>query len=191
MLPEDSKTLNSVTTDLLTLEQMITIFENTEGPEARTAVADAVMARVADELGTPIVTAQDVADIYAGEKYIPADRPWAVPTDWLWNAMVDMVDQTRNAYPWATMTRIVVAMRDTKRENVAALCGECAAYIVNGETPYDDDDAAALAAFVGEHNWMHSGSAPADELYGEQCECCGAEFWDQPRIEVFEHGEDD
>lgn len=178
MLPEDPKTLNAVPTDQLALEQMITIFENTEGPEARTAVADAVTARVADELGTPIVTAQDIADIYAGEKYIPADKPWAVPTDWLWNAMVD---QTRNAYPWATMTRIVVAMRDTKRENIAA-------YVVNSETPYDDDDAARLAEFVGEHNWLHSGSAPADELYGE---CCGAEFRDRAQCEVFEHGADD
>lgn len=191
MLPEDPKTLDGVPTDLLTLEQMIIIFENTEGPKARTAVADAALARVADELGTPIVTAQDIADIYAGEKYVPADKPRAVPTDWLWGAMVGMVDQTRNAYPWATMTRIVVTMRDTARENVAALCGECAACIANGETPYDDDDAARLADFVGEHNWLHSGSAPADELYGECCACCGAEFWDQPQLEVFEHGADD
>lgn len=187
MLTEDPKTLNNVPTDLLTLEQMIAVFENTEGPEARTAVADAVMARVADELGTPIVTVQDLADIYTGEKYIPADKPWAVPTDWLWNAMVDMVDQTRNAYPWATMTRIVVTMQNTVRADVAALCGECSAYIANGETPYDDDDAAALAAFVGEHIWAHSGSVPAEELYGEQCECCGAEFWDLAQIEVWEH----
>lgn len=60
MLTEDPKTLNNVPTDLLTLEQMIAVFENAEGPEARTAVADAVLARVADEIGTPIVTAQDL-----------------------------------------------------------------------------------------------------------------------------------
>ena len=191
MLPEDPKTLNAVPTDLLTLEQMCTIFENAEGPEARTAVASAVMARVADELGTPIVTAQDLSDIYAGEKYIPADKPWEVPTDWLWETMVDMVDQARNAYPWASTTRIVVAMRDTTRANTAALCGECAACIANGETPCDDDDAAAMRRFVGEHIWAHSGSVPVEELYGEQCECCGAKFWDQSQIEVFEHSEDD
>lgn len=191
MLPEDPKTLDGVPTDLLTLEQMIIVFENTEGPEARTAVADAVMARVADELGTPIVTAQDIADIYAGEKYISADKPWAVPTDWLWSAMVDMVAQARSAYPWATMTRIVATMRDTVRANTAALCGECSACIANGETPYDDDDAARLTDFVGEHNWVHAGSVPAEELYGECCECCGAEFWDQAQCEVFEHGADD
>lgn len=188
MLPEGPKALNNVPTDLLALEQMCAVFESIEGPEARTAVASAVMARVADELGTPIVTAQDLSDIYAGEKCVPADKPWAVPTNWLWETMVDMVDQVRNAHPWATMTRIVVTMRDTERANTAALCGECAACIVNSETPYDDDDAARLAEFVGEHNWMHSGSVPADGLYGECCECCGAEFWDQPRIEVFEHG---
>lgn len=187
MLTEDPKTLDSVPTDLLTLEQMIAVFENTEGPGARTAVAGAVMARVADELGTPIVTAQDLADIYAGEKYVPAGKPWAIPTDYLWEAMVDMVDQARNAYPWATMTRIVVTMRDTVRANVSALCGECSAHLANGETPYDDDDAAALSRFVGEHNWLHAGSAPAEELYGECCECCGAEFWDQAQIEVWEH----
>lgn len=187
MLTEDPKTLNGVPTDLLTLEQMIAVFESTEGSEARTAVADAVLARVADELGTPIVTAQDLADIYAGEKYIPADKPWAVPTDYLWEAMVDMVDQTRNAYPWATMTRIVVTMRDTVRANVAALCGECSACIANSERPYDDDDDAVLTAFVGEHDWVHAGSVPAEELYSECCECCGAEFWDLAQIEVWEH----
>ena len=187
----DAKTYIAMPIENLTLEGVLDAFAAEEDRERRVTYAEAICLILSEHLRRTIVTADDIAHVIAQD----SGRDVAlVPTDWAWEHCVDAVDAIRSAYPYADMTPIVVTSRDVTIDRTATLCFECTAYLMNGERPDAELDAADAAwaadldAFEasadGKGTWMHAGTTPAD--YCHTCECCGQEAWDWATAEIWE-----
>ena len=187
----DAKTYITIPVENLTLEGVLDAFAAEEDQERRITYAEAACLILTEHMRRTVITADDIAHVIAQES--GRDEKY-VPTNWAWDQCVDAVDVIRSAYPYADMTPMVVTSRDVTLNRTAALCGECAAFIVNGERPDGDlgPDEAAWAADLdafeasaeGRGTWMHAGTTPAD--YTHTCECCGKEAWDWTTAEIWE-----
>ena len=111
-------------------------------------------------------------------------------TEQLWDAAADAEHRIREHYPWADMLDHVVLPYDTRDDEIVILCGECTAWITNGERPDDEDYAAALDAVdcdvraderapLAPRLRMHYGMIEAENTDGV-CECCDRDLYDAP-----------
>ena len=110
--------------------------------------------------------------------------------EYLWDAAADAERRLQEHYPHADMSDHVVLPYDTRDDEIAILCGECSAWITNGERPDDEDYAAALDAVdrdvreaerapLGPRLRMSYGMIEADATNGV-CECCDRDLYDAP-----------
>lgn len=110
--------------------------------------------------------------------------------EYLWDAAADAERRLQEHYPHADMSDHVVLPYDTRDDEIAILCGDCTAWITNGERPDDEDYAAALDAVdrdvreaerapLSPRLRMHYGMIEADATDGV-CECCDADLFDAP-----------
>lgn len=108
----------------------------------------------------------------------------------LWDAACDAEHRLQEHYPHADMFERLVLPYDTQDQEIAILCGECTAWITNGERPDDGDYAAALDAMdsdvraaerapLSPRLRMHYGMIEADATSGV-CECCERDLFDSP-----------
>ena len=114
----------------------------------------------------------------------------AVDPEYVWRAAADAERRLQEHYPHADMSDYVVLPYDTRDDEIAILCGECTAWIINGERPDDGDYAAALDAVdrdvreaerapLAPRLRMHYGMIEADATDGV-CECCDRDLYDAP-----------
>ena len=117
------------------------------------------------------------------------DDAAADPQD-LWDAAADAEHRLQEHYPWADMYDHVVLPYDTRDDEIVILCGECTAWLANGERPDDGDYAAALDAMdsdvraaerapLSPRLRTHYGMIEADATNGV-CECCDRDLYDSP-----------
>lgn len=108
----------------------------------------------------------------------------------LWDAACDAERRLQEHYPHADMAEHVVLPYDARDDEIAILCGECTAWITNGERPDDGDYAAALDAVdsdvraaerapLSPRLRMHYGMIEAENTDGV-CECCYRDLYDAP-----------
>ena len=108
----------------------------------------------------------------------------------LWDAACDAGRRLQAHYPAADMSDHVVLPYDTRDDEIAILCGECTAWLANGERPDDGDYAAALDAMdsdvraaerppLSPRLRMYYGMIEADAADGV-CECCERDLFDSP-----------
>ena len=186
------KTIIPMPIENLTLEGVLDAFAAEEDRERRITYAEAACIILTEHMRRTVITADDITHVIASESGRDEND---VPTDWAWDLCVDCVDAIRSAYPYADATPMVVTSRDVTLDHTATLCGECSSYLLNGERPDAELDAAeaawardldAFEAFAdGVGTWMHAGTTPATYCYS--CECCGSEAWDWPTAEIWEH----
>ena len=108
----------------------------------------------------------------------------------LWDAACDAEHRLQEHYPHADMFERLVLPYDTQDQEIAILCGECTAWITNGERPDDGDYAAALDAMdsdvraaerapLSPRLRMRYGLIEAEHTEGI-CECCERDLFDSP-----------
>jgi len=108
----------------------------------------------------------------------------------LWDAAADAEHRIREHYPWADLMDYVVLPYDTRADEIAILCGECTAYLMNAERPddiaytallddFDRDIHAAEQAPCAPRLRMHYGMIEAEHTEGI-CAVCERDLFDSP-----------
>lgn len=156
-------------------------------PDAAAKAASLLLRAIGERAwDTPIITgATCTVALAAGPTYGPAMTP-----ETLWDAAADAEHRLREHYPWADMYDHIVLPYDTRDAEIAILCGECTAWITNGERPDDGDYAAALDAVdsdvraaerapLAPRLRMHYGMIEAENTDGV-CGCCERDLYDSP-----------
>lgn len=138
--------------------------------------------------GSHIITGATCAVALAAGSDLTGDAA-GDPQD-LWDAARDAEHRLQEHYPAADMSEHLVLPYDTRDDEIAILCGECTAWITNGERPDDGDYAAALDAVdcdvraaerapLSPRLRMHYGVIEAENTDGI-CECCEWDLFDSP-----------
>lgn len=182
-----------VSTEDLPIDTLIKWFREQDAhttPDAAAKAADMLLRQIADRaLDTHIITGDACAVALAASHALRDGGPAADP-EYLWDAAADAEHRIREHYPHADMLDYVVLPYDTRAEEIAILCGECTAWITNGERPDDADYAAALNAVdrdvraaerapLSPRLRMHYGVIEAQHTDGV-CECCDRDLYDAP-----------
>lgn len=180
-----------VSADDLPLDVIIDFYRAQEQstPDAAADAAALLLRQIGDRaLDSRIITGGACAVALAASGALRAAGP-AVDPEYVWSAAADAEHRIRKHYPWADMQEYVVLPYDTRAEEIAILCGECTAWITNGERP-DDGDYAALdnmdrdvreaeRAPLAPRLRMHYGVIAAEHTDGV-CECCDRDLYDSP-----------
>ena len=158
-------------------------------PDAAKAAA-LLLRQIGDRaLDTRIITGGACAVALAAGHALRDGGP-AVDPEYVWSAAADAEHRIREHYPWADMQEYVVLPYDTRSDEIVILCGECSAWITDGERPDDEDYAAALDAVdcdvraaerapLAPRMRMHYGRIEAEHT-GGACECCDRDLFDSP-----------
>ena len=157
-------------------------------PDAAAKAADLLLSQIGERAQTHVITGADCAYALAAGSDLTDDA--ATTPDDLWDAAADAEHRIREHCPWADMMVYLVLPYDTKADEIAALCGECTAYITNAERPDDDaytallddfdrDIHAAEQAPCAPRLRMHYGMIEAEHTDGV-CECCERDLFDSP-----------
>lgn len=159
-------------------------------PDAAAKAASLLLRTIGDRaLDARIITGGACAVALAAGHALRDDGP-ALDPEYVWNAAADAEHRLQEHCPWADMQEYVVLPYDTRAEEITILCGECTAWITNGERPDDDDYAAALddvdrdvreaeRAPLAPRLRMHYGMIEAENTDGV-CECCDRDLYDSP-----------
>ena len=159
-------------------------------PDAAASAASLLLRQIGDRaLDSRIITGGACAVALAAGHALRDGGP-AVAPERVWDAAADAEHRIREHYPWADLMDYVVLPYDTRAEEIAILCGECTAWITNGERPDDADYAAALdnmdrdvreaeRAPLAPRLRMHYGLIEAEHTDGV-CECCDRDLYDAP-----------
>ena len=126
----------------------------------------------------------------AQDTHIITGESCAVDPEYVWSAAADAEHRIREHYPWADMQEYLVLPYDTRSDEIMVLCGECSAWITNGERPDEKNYAAALDAVdcdvraaerapLAPRLRMHYGMIEAEHT-GGVCECCDCNLYDAP-----------
>lgn len=181
-----------VSADDLPLDVIIDWFRDQERttPDAAADAASLLLRQIGDRaLDSRIITGGACAVALAAGHALRDGGP-AVDPEYVWDAAADAEHRIREHYPWADMLDYVVLPYDTRAEETAILCGECTAWIADGERPDDGDYAAALdnvdrdvreaeRAPLAPRLRMHYGMIEAEHTDGV-CECCDRDLYDSP-----------
>lgn len=152
------------------------------------AAADAAalfLRALGERADTHVITGADCAYVLAtGATF---SGPTAGPST-IWEAAADAEHRLCEHYPWADMQDYLVLPYDTKAEEIAAVCSECTAFLVNAERPDDPAYRAALDAFDSDpaatpdrapRLRMHYGMISAEHTEGV-CAVCEHCLYDGP-----------
>lgn len=181
-----------VSAEDLPLDTIIEWFREQEQttPDAAAEAASLLLRQIGDRaLDTHIITGGACAVALVAGHALRDGGPAADP-EYVWDAAADAEHLLQEHYPWADMYDHVVLPYDTRAEEITILCGECTAWITNGERPDDSDYAAALDAVdrdvraaerapLSPRLRMHYGMIEAENTDGV-CECCDRDLYDAP-----------
>lgn len=156
-------------------------------PAAATDAAHLLLAQIGERAETHVITGADVTYALAAGSDLTYALAAADSED-VWDAATDAQRRLREHYPHADMSDYLVLPYDTKADEIAALCGECTAYITNAERP-DDPAYTALLDDFDRDICPESGCAPRLRMcYGVieaehtegACAVCERDFFDSP-----------
>ena len=150
-------------------------------PGAAAQAAALLLAQIGERAQTHVITGAAITHALASSDDAAAD-----PEN-IWEAACDAEHRICEHYPFADMADYLVLPYDTRADEIAALCGECTAYITNAERPDDGAYAAALndfdrdihAAEQAPRLRMHYGLIEAEHT-GGVCSVCGRDLFDSP-----------
>ena len=155
-------------------------------PDAAARAAALLLSQIGERSGTHVITGADCAYALAAGSNL--DDAATTPEN-LWDAAADAVLRIREHYPWADMMDHLVLPYETRADEIAALCGECTAYITNAERPddartallddFDRDIHAAEQAPCAPRMRMYYGLIEAEHTEG-QCAVCERDLFDSP-----------
>lgn len=114
-------------------------------PDAASKAAQLLLSQIGERSSTHVITGADCAYALAAGSDLTDDA--ATTPENLWDAAADAEHRIREHYPWADMMDHLVLPYETRADEIAALCGECTAYITNAERPDDDAYARLLDDF--------------------------------------------
>ena len=157
-------------------------------PGAAARAAALLLAQIGERADTHVITGADVAYALAAGSELSDDAS-ADPED-VWDTATDARRRLCEHYPAADMADYLVLPYDTRADEIAALCGEGTAYVVNAERPDDDayvrllddfdrDIHADKQAPYAPRLRMHYGMIEAEHTEGV-CAVCERDLFDSP-----------
>ena len=156
-------------------------------PDAAAKAAALLLSQIGERSGTHVITGADCAYALAAGSELSDDA--ATTPENLWDAAADAEHRIREHYPWADMMDHLVLPYDTRADEIAALCGECTAYITNAERPddaytallddFDQDIHADEQAPYAPRLRMYYGMIEAEHTEG-RCAVCERDLFDSP-----------
>lgn len=157
-------------------------------PDAAARAAALLLSQIGERSSTHVITGADCAYALAAGSNLDDDA--ATTPENLWDAAADAEHRIREHYPWADMMDHLVLPYETRADEIAALCGECTAYITNAERPDDDAYTALLDDFDRDIHAaeqvpyaprlrMYYGVIEAEHTEG-QCAVCERDLFDSP-----------
>lgn len=157
-------------------------------PDAAARAAALLLSQIGERSGTHVITGADCAYALAAGSG-PTDDAATTP-EILWDAAADAEHRIREHRPWADMMDYRVLPYDTRADEIAALCGECTAYLTNAERPDDEDYAALIDDFDRDiHETEQAPCAPRLRMYYGMieaehtegiCAVCERDLFDAP-----------
>ena len=114
-------------------------------PDAAARAAALLLSQIGERSSTHVITGADCAYALAAGSNLDDDA--ATTPENLWDAAADAEHRIREHQPWADMMDHLVLPYETRADEIAALCGECSAYLSNAERPDDDAYTALLDDF--------------------------------------------
>lgn len=154
--------------------------------DAAALAAALLLSQIGERSSTHVITGADCAYALAAGSELSDDA--ATAPENLWDAAADAEHRIREHYPWADMMDHLVLPYETRADEIAALCGECTAYITNAERP-DDPAYTALLDDFDRDICPEPGCAPRLRMcYGVieaehtegVCAVCERDFFDPP-----------
>ena len=157
-------------------------------PDAAAKAATLLLRQIGERSSTHVITGTDCTYALAAGSDLADDA--AAGSEDLWDAAADAERRLREHYSHADMQEYLVLPYDTKVDEIAAVCGECTAYITNAERPDDDAYAAVLNDFDRDIHEaeqapyaprlrMHYGVIEAEHTEGI-CAICERDLFDSP-----------
>lgn len=157
-------------------------------PDAAAKAASLLLSQIGERSSTHVITGADCAYALAAGSNLDDDA--ATTPENLWDAAADAEHRIREHYPYSDMMEHLVLPYETRADEIAALCGECTAYITNAERPDDADYAVLLDDFDRDIHAaeqapraprlrMHYGMIDAEHTEGV-CSVCERDLFDSP-----------
>ena len=156
-------------------------------PEAAAKAAALLLSQIGERSSTHVITGADCAYALAAGSNLDDDA--ATTPENLWDTATDAEHRLQEHYPHADMSDYLVLPYDTRADEIAALCGECTAYVMNAERPddayarlmddFDRDIHAAEQAPCAPRLRMYYGKIEAEHTEG-QCAVCERDLFDSP-----------